>query len=147
MNRRLGMRILGLSDEARALLVGHTWPGNVRELENTLLRAAVLAGGQRPLLPDDFVLGGAAARASGPPVPIDVAVTQRALDLLHPDGGRTRDLYGTILADVERALLAAVLQHTGGNQVKAADILGINRNTLRKKLTDLDLQIPKVDQE
>jgi two-component system nitrogen regulation response regulator GlnG len=147
MNRRLGMRILGLSEDARALLVGHTWPGNVRELENTLLRAAVLAGGQRPLLPDDFVLGGAAARPSGPPVPIDVAVTQRALDLLQPDGGRARDLYGAILADVERALLAAVLQHTGGNQVKAADILGINRNTLRKKLTDLDLQIPKVDPE
>jgi DNA-binding protein Fis len=80
-------------------------------------------------------------------VPIDVAVTQRALDLLQPDGGRARDLYGAILADVERALLAAVLQHTGGNQVKAADILGINRNTLRKKLTDLDLQIPKVDPE
>jgi two-component system nitrogen regulation response regulator GlnG len=139
------MKIVGLSNEARALLVGHTWPGNVRELENTLLRAAVLAGGDRPLLPDDFVLGASVARSSAPPPALDAAVERRALDLLHPDGGRTRDLYGSILVEVERALLRAVLQHTDGNQVKAADILGINRNTLRKKLNDLDLPIPKAE--
>jgi two-component system nitrogen regulation response regulator GlnG len=140
------MKVVGLSEDARALLVGHSWPGNVRELENTLLRAAVLAGGQRPLLPDDLALGGTVTRSSGPPLPLDAAVERRTLDLLQPERGRTRDLYGAILADVERALLRAVLRHTDGNQVKAAEILGINRNTLRKKLNDLDLPIPKADQ-
>ena len=44
---------------------------------------------------------------------------------------------------MERPLLRVVLQRTGGNQVKAADVLGINRNTLRKKLTDLDVPVPR----
>jgi DNA-binding NtrC family response regulator len=57
VNRTLGTSIVGVTDEARELLIHHAWPGNVRELENTLLRAAVLARG-RTLLPDDFSLSG-----------------------------------------------------------------------------------------
>src|SRR5213080_802480 len=57
VNRELGTALVGVSAEARDLLLRHSWPGNVRELENALLRAAVLAGG-RTLVPEDFALAG-----------------------------------------------------------------------------------------
>jgi two-component system nitrogen regulation response regulator GlnG len=53
-----------------------------------------------------------------------------------------RDLYQRVLDRVERPLLEAVLAHTGGNQIRAAAILGINRNTLRKKILELGLPLP-----
>jgi two-component system nitrogen regulation response regulator GlnG len=52
------------------------------------------------------------------------------------------EVYRRILARVERPLLETVLAHTGGNQIKAAALLGINRNTLRKKIADLDISVP-----
>src|SRR5262245_46690041 len=57
MRRQHGMQVIGVSEEARRLLGRASWPGNVRQLENAMLRAAVLAGGTRPLLPEDFDLG------------------------------------------------------------------------------------------
>jgi len=53
------------------------------------------------------------------------------------------DLYGLILEQMERPLIRFVLEKTRGNQVKAAEILGINRNTLRKKIQELDIEIKK----
>jgi two-component system nitrogen regulation response regulator GlnG len=140
MNRRLGTRVAGVSPDARALLARHDWPGNVRELENALLRAAVLAGGERPLLPDDFELTGAATpHAGGPHPPLAAATRARTTEVMAAAGDHPRDVYPTVLQEVERALLRTVLDRTGGNQIRAAEILGINRNTLRKKLTDLGL--------
>jgi two-component system nitrogen regulation response regulator GlnG len=52
------------------------------------------------------------------------------------------DVYRTVLDRVEGPLLEAVLAHTGGNQVRAAALLGMNRNTLRKKIAELDISIP-----
>ncbi len=124
----------------------HSWPGNVRELENLMRRLAVLERG-------DTI--GVAAIAAGlgqgvrppPPPPVDdsqgLAESAAAHiaryfagfgDNLPPDG-----VYDRLLAEVERPLIAACLDATGGNQLKAARLLGINRNTLRKKLTDLGL--------
>ena len=54
----------------------------------------------------------------------------------------TGELYRDILERVERPLVEAVLNHTDGNQIRAAALLGINRNTLRKKITELDIAIP-----
>src|SRR5581483_6935654 len=96
VNRDLGTAIVGVSNEARDLLLRHSWPGNVRELENALLRAAVLARG-RTLVGADFSLEG--------------------------------------------PLIEVVLERAGGNQVKAAEMLGINRNTLRKKITELGIEV------
>ena len=55
------------------------------------------------------------------------------------DGYPVKNLYDDVIASVERPLLALVLEHTGGNQLRAAEILGLNRNTLRKKLSALGL--------
>jgi len=54
-----------------------------------------------------------------------------------------RDLHTRVLAMVEKPLFEAVLENTGGNQLKAADILGINRNTLRKKITDYGISLSR----
>jgi len=59
------------------------------------------------------------------------------------DGYPVHDLYDKVLARVERPLFDLVLAHTGGNQLKAAEILGLNRNTLRKKLADLGVDQTK----
>jgi len=143
MHRQHGMQVLGVSEEARRLLVAAPWPGNVRQLENAMLRAAVLAGGTRPLLPDDFDLGNVPHVPAAPPASLAAAVEQRVAELLDAGGTRPRDVHANLLAEVERPMLRVVLQRTGGNQVKAADVLGINRNTLRKKLTDLDVPVPR----
>lgn len=53
------------------------------------------------------------------------------------------DLYKLVLAQVERPLIRCVLEKTGGNQLRTADILGINRNTLRKKIRELEIELPQ----
>jgi two-component system nitrogen regulation response regulator GlnG len=143
MRRQHGMQVIGVSEEARRLLMRASWPGNVRQLENAMLRAAVLAGGTRPLLPEDFDLGSPAQTPAAPPASLGAAVEQRVGELLDAGGTRVRVVHAQLLAEVERPLLRVVLSRTGGNQVKAADVLGINRNTLRKKLTDLDIPVPR----
>jgi two-component system nitrogen regulation response regulator GlnG len=141
VNRDLGTAIVGVSDEGREMLVRHSWPGNVRELENALLRAAVLAGG-RTLLPEDFVLAGQPRQAAGEALPLEEAVRRRLSDLLAVDATTPpSDLHALLIAAVERPLIEVVLERAGGNQVRAAEILGINRNTLRKKIADLGIEI------
>jgi two-component system nitrogen regulation response regulator GlnG len=144
VNRTLGTAIVGVTDDARELLVHHSWPGNVRELENTLLRAAVLARG-RTLLAEDFTLGGTRPEpASGGALGLEDAVRRRVWELLDANGDATTgSIYDVVIAAVERPLIALVLDRAGGNQVKAADLLGINRNTLRKKITDLGIAVRK----
>ncbi|KPF75169.1 chemotaxis protein CheY [alpha proteobacterium AAP81b] len=134
-----------LDTAALDALRGHGWPGNVRELENLMRRLAVLERGDvigvaavtgvlgqggRAALPETAeTLGSAAAQhiaryfaGFGPQLP--------------PDG-----IYDRLLAEVERPLIIACLDATGGNQLKAAKLLGINRNTLRKKLDDLGVDV------
>jgi len=71
----------------------------------------------------------------GESLPLKVSIT-RALQgyFQELNGERPCGLYDLVLSQVEESLLAAVMEHTGGNQTKAAAVLGINRNTLRKKL-------------
>ena len=143
MNRTLGTSIVGVADDARERLVRHNWPGNVRELENTLLRAAVLARG-RTLVGEDFSLAGGRPIADGRALGLDDAVRQRVWELLETVGAEgTGTLYDSVLAAIERPLIELVLDRAGGNQVRAADILGINRNTLRKKIADLGIAVRK----
>jgi len=143
VNRDLGTSIVGVTDEVRDLLMRHHWPGNVRELENTLLRAAVLARG-RTLVPEDFVLAGQARPLTAEVLPLEDAVRQRLAELLDSGGDSIQDLYNALITAVERPLIEVVLERAGGNQVKAADMLGINRNTLRKKITELGIPIRRV---
>jgi len=141
VNRELGTALVGVSAEARDLLLRHSWPGNVRELENALLRAAVLARG-RTLVPEDFALAGQPRQAAGDALPLEEAVRRRLAELLAADAAaRPSDLHALLISAVERPLIEVVLERAGGNQVKAAEMLGINRNTLRKKITELGIEI------
>ena len=145
ITQEVGTAATGITPEAQALLTHYSWPGNVRELENTLLRATVLSPG--PLLtPADFSLPQTRA-----PLPADLAelsfeeVVQRQLTayLQQLDLLETGDLHAVVISQVEKPLIELVLDHTRGNQLKAAEILGINRNTLRKKMTDLKIAVKK----
>ncbi len=139
-----------LSEPALDLLRRHPWPGNIRQLEN-IIRRLVVTGVTPEISADEVeaVLGGApAGDMPGLPVAGDslsAAVEQhlrRSFDLqgggLPPAG-----LYERILHQVERPLLEIALDATGGNQAKCAALLGINRNTLRKKLTILGIEVTR----
>jgi two-component system nitrogen regulation response regulator GlnG len=132
---KLGDR--GVAPDALDRLVGYDWPGNVRELENVIQRAMVLAQ-NGVVLPEHLPIGPVSAAAS---VAVDATleeiIERKLLECVR--GLRERanaNLYDLIIGLVEKPLLRAVLRETSGNQVRAAQILGINRNTLRKKLTE-----------
>ncbi|MBW2269571.1 MAG: sigma-54-dependent Fis family transcriptional regulator [Deltaproteobacteria bacterium] len=129
-----------LSATALETLERHAWPGNVRELENSIKRALVLANGE-VLTPDDFAfLSESGARGSGPD--LDELVRSEVAAAL--ERGDT-SLYRRLLERVEHPLLTAVLERTEGNQIRAAALLGINRNTLRKKIAELAIALPGRD--
>jgi two-component system nitrogen regulation response regulator GlnG len=126
-----------VAPDALDRLVGHDWPGNVRELENVVQRAMVMAT-SGVVLPEHLPIGPVSAAAS-------VAVDATLEDIIERklvqcvSGLREQasaNLYDLMVGLVEKPLLRAVLRETRGNQVRAAQILGINRNTLRKKLNE-----------
>ena len=140
VNREMGTNITGVSPEAQAVLNAHDWPGNVRELENTLVRAAVLAPGPT-LMPRDLAL---ATRETTAAAYDDLSLEEVVRLKLKEYFRQTRDveptdLYALIMERVERPLIELTLERTRGNQLKAAAILGINRNTLHKKITELKI--------
>jgi len=127
----------GIAPDALDRLVGYDWPGNVRELENVVQRAMIMATGG-VVLPEHLPIGPVSAAAS---VAVDATleeiIERKLLDCVR--GLRSHasaNLYDLMVGLVEKPLLRAVLRETDGNQVRAAQILGINRNTLRKKLTE-----------
>ena len=136
-----GLPRKAVDPEAIALLARHNWPGNVRELENLMRRLAALTRDKRitAALVTQQLAEGAAAPLVPPDAGIEEAIEQHIARhfasfgaMLPPDG-----LYDRMLANVERPLLRLTLAAVRGNQLKAARLLGLNRNTLRKKLTDL----------
>jgi two-component system nitrogen regulation response regulator GlnG len=126
----------------------YRWPGNVRELENLARRLAALYPQETiTAAVIDAELAQPAAAASSEKAPVEDSLTaavERNLsryfatfdNALPPPG-----LYHRILREVEYPLLSAALAATRGNQIRAADLLGLNRNTLRKKIRDLDIQV------
>ncbi|TLN00476.1 sigma-54-dependent Fis family transcriptional regulator, partial [bacterium] len=133
------------TQEALRLLTDYSWPGNVRELENTIKRAVILSSDPMLTAGDFSGLRRSSTTASrSEELSLEGLVEMKlrsSLDNL--DKMETGDLYGLVLKEIERPLIRFVLEKTRGNQVKAADILGINRNTLRKKIQDLDIDVKK----
>jgi two-component system, NtrC family, nitrogen regulation response regulator GlnG len=131
-----------LNDAGIAQLAEHGWPGNVRELENLMRRLAAIS--RDPVIPASAIsaqLVGGGALATEAAETLEQAVAQHLARYFVQFGSELppAGLYDRILAEVERPLLAATLNAVRGNQLRAADLLGINRNTLRKKLSDLGL--------
>ena len=139
ISREFDTAVDSISPEAERLLIDYGWPGNVRELENALVRAAVIAA-ETTLLPSDFDLGQIPMRQRPHSGNFHETIRERVVEEFANRGDNDPvDLYGSLLAEFERPLLETTLERAGGNQVRAAQILGINRNTLRKKLVSLGL--------
>jgi two-component system nitrogen regulation response regulator GlnG len=135
--RDLGER--AISAEALQHLTGYGWPGNVRELENVVQHAMVMAGGG-VILPEHLPVTPGAGPPPAAAGTLEQLVEEKLAACIRGLGGReSANLYDLMIGLVERPLLRAVLRETGGNQLRAAALLGINRNTLRKKLRQLGL--------
>ena len=126
-----------LAPEALDRLVGYDWPGNVRELENVVQRAMVMARAGI-ILPEHLPIGPVSARATvTADTSLEEVIERKLAECVRGLGARPgANLYELIISLVEKPLLRAVLSETAGNQVRAAALLGINRNTLRKKLKE-----------
>jgi two-component system nitrogen regulation response regulator GlnG len=142
-----------LDQEAVDALRAYRWPGNVRELENLMRRLAALcpdevigAGPVQAELVDvelDDPAAAASPAAGAVQESLSGAVERHIRQFLaaHGDGMAPSGIYDKVLAEVERPLIQLTLAATRGNQIKAAAVLGLNRNTLRKKIRDLDIQV------
>jgi DNA-binding NtrC family response regulator len=134
---KMRREIEGISPAALELLQAHRWPGNVRELEQAIQHAVALSR-TGVLTPEDFDLPTDTEEAGehiGGPIGGGLAGAVRdSFRGLAETGGE--DISGSIVSEVETLLAALALEHTGGNQVRAARLLGISRNTLRKRLAE-----------
>lgn len=145
-----GGRTRALSPEATDLLRAYSWPGNVRQLENAVRRLALTSRADRisrvevegvlGSQPDaEPVLGGGDTEKMS----ASIARHLRRYFDLHGNMLPPPGLYARILREVEGPLIEVALDATSGNQAKCADLLGINRNTLRKKITELDIEVTR----
>jgi two-component system, NtrC family, nitrogen regulation response regulator GlnG len=125
------------TDAALELLRRHSWPGNVRELENAVKRALVL-GSSALLVPEDFAFLAEPETARNAATLADLVRREAEKEL----DGEAGLIYHRMIERVERPLIEAALARTDGNQIRAAALLGINRNTLRKKIVDLAIALP-----
>lgn len=134
-----------IAPDAMERLKRHTWPGNVRELENMIKRLAALCVEEEISLETiEMELAEApptAAESDSGGLAQSVERHIKAYFAAHGDTLPAAGLYDRILREVERPLLQLTLDATRGNQVRAADVLGLNRNTLRKKIRELDIPV------
>ncbi len=146
---REGLSQKTIEQPAIERLKKHGWPGNVRELENLVRRLAALYS-QDTLTLD--IVDSELAEAAPPPRLEDSESEAKTLSemveryLASYFAGFGRDLpppglYDRIIRQVEAPLLSAALAATRGNQIRAAELLGVNRNTLRSRIRDLDLKV------
>jgi DNA-binding NtrC family response regulator len=133
-----------VAPEAERLLLEYSWPGNVREMQNVLRKALLQTVGPVLLadsLPDEIRAGAAAKKSSAdgdlPPSDLSEFVDERLQ-------GKTSNLYAEAVEMMERYLITRVLRLTGGNQSKAAAMLGITRGSLRNKIHVLGISIGQV---
>ena len=147
--QREGEPIKSISPEAIRLMQNYSWPGNVRELENLVRRLSALYADESisaEIVQNELnMVDRQAAPSATGPMYVSMAVETHVGQVLRefepnlPPAG----LYQRVIDKVEAPLIAMALNACGGNQIKAADLLGLNRNTLRKKIRTHSIEIVK----
>ncbi len=139
-----------LSDEATKVFGTYPWPGNVRQLEHAMRQLSLTSRGPEITRAEaEQIVGGQPgpepARVAGTTEKLGASVERHIKryfelhgNMLPPPG-----LYQRILREIEGPLIEVALAATSGNQAKCAELLGINRNTLRKKITDLEIEVTR----
>lgn len=146
---RDGQTTRRFNEAAMDMIRTYSWPGNVRQLENTIRRLVVTSSEEEITRQEaELVLGNQPAMeplrgGEGDKLGGSVAKHLRRYFDLHGGVLPPPGLYGRILREIEAPLIEIALDATGGNQAKCADLLGINRNTLRKKITELDIHVTR----
>jgi two-component system nitrogen regulation response regulator GlnG len=143
-----GLPAKRLEPPALERLRAYRWPGNVRELENLVRRLAALYS--QEVIGVDAVeaelaetLPSVATASNAVPDSLGSAIERHLRDYFtaHESALPPAGLYGRVLKEMERPLITLTLEATRGNQIKAAQLLGVNRNTLRKKIRELDIEV------
>jgi two-component system, NtrC family, nitrogen regulation response regulator GlnG len=143
---RDGASVKTLDESALQRLQRHSWPGNVRELENLMRRVAVLY--TEDLITDRLIDRElhdepAVVVAAEPAQTVEDLVEQTLAGQFMGADLPSPGLYDRTLESLERPLIRMTLRATRGNQIKAAEVLGINRNTLRKKIEVLGIDVSR----
>ena len=132
-----------ITKEMLGVFVRYPWPGNVRELENAIERAVVLSRGDtltEDLLPTAIRAFAQQGRANQASEGIDALTRRLAEQAIGEFELREGQIYDVVIRQVEKSLIEKALARCGGVKIKAADFLGINRNTLNKKFKELGLE-------
>jgi two-component system nitrogen regulation response regulator GlnG len=147
---RDGLPLRKFTPQGLELVRAYSWPGNVRQLENTIRRLSITGGEEEIGRAEvEVVLRNQPAieplTGGGNSEKLSASIEKHLRRYFDLHGGQLPPpgLYQRILREVELPLLEIALDATGGNQAKCADLLGINRNTLRKKITDLDIRVTR----
>ena len=150
LGQREGLAPKSFDLDALSVMREHDWPGNVRELENMVRRIAALYS--EDVVTPEIIRLELSETPSGPPTP-SVPTAESLSDSLtfhlnnyfssHGQALPPNGLYDRVLREVERPLIELTLEATRGNQVRAAELLGINRNTLRKKIRELGIDVSR----
>jgi two-component system nitrogen regulation response regulator GlnG len=145
---REGLPAKTIDSSALDRMKTHAWPGNVRELENLIRRMCALYAEElitARIVDRELQDHAPATHADEGPVTLASLVERHLSSHFadQPDGVPAAGLYDRVLQEVERPLIQLTLSATRGNQVRAAEILGLNRNTLRKKIQDLGVEMTR----
>lgn len=141
-SKELGVAKRTVSDDAKELVLSYNWPGNVRELENIIKRVLVLTSDS--VITKETLIEAAPhleGRGRREQESFDQLIANELSYLIETGSGDSQgQIYDKIIKKVEKPLIEALLRITNGNKKKAAQLLGINRNTLSKKMEELGLE-------
>jgi two-component system nitrogen regulation response regulator GlnG len=145
---REGLPSKTIDQSALERLKTHAWPGNVRELENLIRRVCALYGEElisARIVERELQEHTTPQPGESGPVTLSSLIERHLAGYFadQPDGVPPAGLYDRVLEEMERPLIQLTLSATRGNQVRAAEILGLNRNTLRKKIQDLGVEMSR----